>query len=68
MATYTTNYLLKKPTTTENVLVSDINDNMDIIDTKLKQAIDGRNETWMARSAYDALTTYGEHIYYVYDD
>lgn len=32
----TTNYNLKKPETTDNVKIQDINDNMDAIDTQLK--------------------------------
>ena len=67
MATYTDNYLLKKPASSENVLVSDINDNMDIIDEVLDQAVNGRTEIWISRSEYDALTSYGNHLYYVYD-
>ena len=67
MATYTDNYLLKKPASSENVLVSDINDNMDIIDEVLDQAVNGRAEIWISRSEYDAMTSYGNHLYYVYD-
>lgn len=36
MATYTTNYNLKKPATTDYVAIGDLNDNFDKIDTKLK--------------------------------
>lgn len=35
MATYTTNYNLKKPAGTENINIADINANMDTIDTAL---------------------------------
>ena len=35
MATYTTNYNLKKPAGTENINIADINSNMDTIDTAL---------------------------------
>ena len=40
MATYTTNYNLKKPAGTELIKVSDINGNMDIIDTAMKTISD----------------------------
>ena len=33
MATYTTNYNLKKPASSDTVDIADINGNMDIIDT-----------------------------------
>jgi len=36
MATYTTNYNLKKPSASDTVDISDINGNMDVIDTQLK--------------------------------
>ena len=36
MASYTSNYNLKKPAGTENININDINGNMDIIDTALK--------------------------------
>ena len=44
MATLTTNYKLKKPATTDNVSIGDINSNMDIIDTQMKS-----NATAIAR-------------------
>ncbi len=37
MATYTTNYNLKKPAETDFILVGDFNDNADIIDAELKK-------------------------------
>lgn len=40
MATYTTNYNLKKPATTDNVSIADINGNMDVVDAALKAADD----------------------------
>ena len=36
MATLTSNYKLKKPATTDKISISDINANMDIIDTTMK--------------------------------
>ena len=36
MASYTSNYNLKKPAGTENININDINGNMDTIDTALK--------------------------------
>ena len=35
MASYTSNYNLKKPAGTENININDINGNMDIIDAAL---------------------------------
>lgn len=40
MASYTPNYNLKKPAGTDPVQISDINGNMDIIDTQLKATND----------------------------
>lgn len=40
MATYTTNLNLKKPDTTDNVSIADINGNMDIIDAQIKANAD----------------------------
>ena len=38
MASYTTNYNLKKPDATDFINVGDLNDNVDIIDTAIKAA------------------------------
>lgn len=38
---YTTNYNLKKPSTTTNVRITDLNENTDVIDTKLKELENG---------------------------
>ena len=40
VSTYTTNYSLKKPDADDKVQISDINRNMDIIDTKIKEVKD----------------------------
>ena len=40
MATLTKNYKLKKPATTDKISISDINANMDIIDTTMKTIAD----------------------------
>jgi len=40
MATYTTNYNLKKPAASDYVSVGDINDNMDTLDTTIKSVSD----------------------------
>ena len=42
---YTTNYNLKKPEGTDPVLVGDLNDNSDIIDTALEDKEDTSNKT-----------------------
>lgn len=39
MATYTSNYNLKKPGTEDNALIGDLNDNADIIDAELKKRV-----------------------------
>lgn len=51
MATYTTNYHLKKPGGEDNVLIEDLNDNFDIIDTKIKEAADSAPEVATTRKA-----------------
>jgi len=43
MATYTTNYNLKKPASSDNVSIGDINDNMDTLDTTIKSVSDTAN-------------------------
>lgn len=51
MATTTTNYNLKKPATTDNVSIADINGNMDIIDAQIKanaDAIEGKQDPIVA--------------------
>lgn len=40
MASYTPNYNLKKPATTDNVAIADLNGNMDTVDTQLKTLSD----------------------------
>lgn len=45
MATYTPNYNLKKPATTDVVNIADINGNMDIIDTIPKVTTTTKNIT-----------------------
>jgi hypothetical protein len=45
MATTTINYNLKKPSGTDIVDITDINGNMDIIDTKIKETIDAVGTT-----------------------
>ncbi len=42
---YTPNYNLKKPGDEDNVLVGDLNDNMDTLDEKLKEAVDDLGRT-----------------------
>lgn len=54
MATYTTNYNLKKPDETENYNVADFNDNADTVDAKLKELENKSAETDSALS--DAST------------
>lgn len=42
---YTKNYNLKKPGDQDNVLVGDLNENMDTLDEKLKETMDGLDLT-----------------------
>ena len=58
MATNTTNYQLKKPATTDYVTISDINANMDKIDTQMKanaDAIAGKAGTSVATQSTNGL-------------
>lgn len=47
MATQTQYYNLTKPAGNENVDISVINNNMDIIDEKLHEAIEGKGATYL---------------------
>ena len=53
MATYTTNYNLKKPAQSDSVNIDDINGNMDIIDT----ALAGKEDTTNKVTALSAAST-----------
>lgn len=50
MPNYTENYNLKKPLPNENYNVQDQNDNMDIIDQKLKEAMDKAEQAFQSAS------------------
>ena len=72
MATYTTNYNLKKPASSDSVSIADINDNMDAIDTQMKALADAdvvsmgtadvlpsaadKNGFWAVRSTTNSLS------------
>ena len=68
MATHTTNYNLTKPGGGDPVDVSVLNDNFDIIDEKLKEAIDesagaGKEDAIVKGSVLLAATWYGNGPY-----
>lgn len=52
----TTNYNLKKPADNENADIADVNDNMDIIDTALKNLADDVEEAAAAAGNTDIIT------------
>lgn len=71
MATYTSHYNLKKPATTDPVLVGDLNDNFDTIDQKIYEAMSsGGSATGMIEQASESTDTsahaysIGEHFIY----
>lgn len=66
MATNTTNYNLKKPASDEFYNVADQNDNMDIIDTQLKQNADDieANSTNLAM-LQEKVTTHLDNVAHV---
>ena len=66
MATQTQYYNLTKPAGNENVDISVINNNMDIIDEKLHEAIEGKGATYLTATLLSTGWT-GETAPYTYN-
>ena len=52
MATYTPNYNLKKPSTSDTIKIADLNGNMDIVDSTMKTL---SNDTTDLKSAFNSI-------------
>lgn len=60
MSSTTPNFGLIKPSRADNVLVQNINDNSDILDTVIKKAIENIAPTFDSTASY----TMGQHVTY----
>jgi len=60
---YTTNLNLKKPGTSDNVSIADINDNMDAIDSAIANAGGADIHTSISVSSWSSDATYSDYPY-----
>lgn len=66
MATYTENYNLKKPATTDPVNIEDLNGNADIIDAALHEAAQSKSAVSMIETSSESTST-ATHAYSIGD-
>lgn len=60
---YTTNLNLKKPGTSDNVSIGDLNDNMDLIDAAIANAGAAEIHTNISVSVWSSDNTYSDYSY-----